>query len=444
MKSITPVLPASEARTVRRRVTLALLTIVAALALMEACCAVAFRIASGSWHVLGLAGGARLPADPTEASGRMTAASRRASRAVRRHRVQHPYLGYVYDPADPDPRVAVDPWGFASPAPLVQPRREGRVVVAIMGGSMAADVAEDGREALVRELRQSRAFDGREIVVVSAAVGAWKQPQQLLALSYFLSLGGHFDVVVNLDGFNEIYVPSVNNARRGLALDYPMDWDERIDGTQNPRLLLALGRRHWLTDERTEISAGLRSSGLRFLSTPSLLWLVLDRWFARELRHTQEAVMRASSEAGGGLGTHGPEMADATPEGVMRRAVEIRRDSSEQMHRLATANGALYVNFLQPNQYVPGNKPMGDAERAVALADDWVGSAVRNGYPGLVAAGRTLRERGVRFHDLSMLFQQEDRALYVDSCCHVSEAGSALLGRAIGATVRGDLGSVAP
>ena len=48
----------------------------------------------------------------------------------------------------------------------------------------------------------------------------YKQPQQLLILSYFLSIGQSFDVVVNIDGFNEVAMSPLNDAR-GLDISMP-------------------------------------------------------------------------------------------------------------------------------------------------------------------------------------------------------------------------------
>src|SRR4030095_13628597 len=48
----------------------------------------------------------------------------------------------------------------------------------------------------------------------------YKQPQQLLVLSYFLSIGQTFDLVLNIDGFNEVALGSLNN-ERGLDISMP-------------------------------------------------------------------------------------------------------------------------------------------------------------------------------------------------------------------------------
>jgi hypothetical protein len=42
-----------------------------------------------------------------------------------------------------------------------------------------------------------------------------------------------------------------------------------------------------------------------------------------------------------------------------------------------------------------------------------------------------LRDEGVRFHDLTPLFQGETQDLYVDWCCHLNRAGYELVARRI-------------
>ena len=39
---------------------------------------------------------------------------------------------------------------------------------------------------------------------VNLALFGYKQPQQLTTLAYLMSIGGQFDLVLNIDGFNEV------------------------------------------------------------------------------------------------------------------------------------------------------------------------------------------------------------------------------------------------
>src|SRR6185436_13391576 len=54
-------------------------------------------------------------------------------------------------------------------------------------------------------------FSGKEIVPLCFSHEGYKQPQQLLVLAYFLSIGQPLDLVVNIDGFNEVALSSLND-----------------------------------------------------------------------------------------------------------------------------------------------------------------------------------------------------------------------------------------
>jgi hypothetical protein len=106
--------------------------------------------------------------------------------------------------------------------------------------------------------------------------------------------------------------------------------------------------------------------------------------------------------------------------------------ASFSMQRLAEAAGARYLHALHPNQYVPGSKPLSDAERAAAFVPnaEWSRWAA-TGYPLLRARGAALRERGVAFLDLTDLFQDRTETIYVDDCCHYNLLGNEILARRI-------------
>ena len=87
-----------------------------------------------------------------------------------------------------------------------------------------------------------------------------------------------------------------------------------------------------------------------------------------------------------------------------------------------------YYHFLQPNQYVPGSKPLSAAERKTAYQDAHPARPfIEQGYPLLRQAGRRLAGRGVHFHDLSTAFARNGETFYYDSCCHVNRAGAEAL-----------------
>jgi hypothetical protein len=124
----------------------------------------------------------------------------------------HPYVGYVLEPT-PDsgskpfrggPALPISEYGYTDDKLPFQTRGPGRVVVGIVGGSVACSFAINGTKKLEAELAKDSRFAGKQFVFVNMALGAYKQPQQLMTVAYLLSLGAQFDVILNIDGFNEV------------------------------------------------------------------------------------------------------------------------------------------------------------------------------------------------------------------------------------------------
>ena len=91
------------------------------------------------------------------------------------------------------------------------------------------------------------------------------------------------------------------------------------------------------------------------------------------------------------------------------------------------------MHFLQPNQYLPGSKPlMTGEEKWKVFHENYVGrNAVEHGYPLLQQAGQDLTAEGIEFHDLTQLFQETSETTYRDECCHLNETGNAMLAKRI-------------
>lgn len=362
--------------------------------------------------------------------------------------VPHPYLGFVYNP-DYDPAGAlklhglpVSTWGFIDDKPPVRPKSEREVVVGIFGGSVAFWLSNQGAPALLEELAKVPAWRGKQLVLVRTALGGFKQPQQLMALNYLLTLGAHFDVVINLDGFNEVALPSRAPNSGAEYPFFPREWGTMLGGSADLNRLRLVGEISYLQAWRGELAASFMRPVLAQSITANFVWMMLDR---RQASLISAAQVRLSQYQPGS-GTFQPYVARG-PAGMSRDAAEFDRalarmwrESSLQMARVSRANGIRYFHFLQPNQYLQGSKPIGEAERKVAFLPPGnpYESAVRAGFPILKEGGAELARQGVSFHDLTMTFAGIEQALYIDNCCHVSPQGNAILGRKIGEIVRGD------
>lgn len=354
--------------------------------------------------------------------------------------VLHPYLGYVVDPST---LRGVSRHGFRGGGedPPVTRASDQAVVVGIFGGSFAGGTAARSGELLLDELRKIPAFRGRKLLLNTIAWGGYKQPQQLQALSYFLSLGASFDVVVNLDGFNEVALPEPENTSRQVFPFFPSRWALRVSSFSDPDKLKLLGRLSLNAERRKRAARLFSRSPLRYEVVCNLLWARLDSGIVAEQRGL-EAQLGDLGPAGAGPGRYlrsGPEFSYASRAELYDDLARVWANGSLQMHRLCRANGIRYFHFLQPNQYFRGSKPLSPWEQSEAFQEDHpYRPGVEAGYPLLLGRGARLRDDGVAFHDLTGLFARDVETRYADSCCHLNEQGYDLVARAIGEAIRED------
>jgi len=356
--------------------------------------------------------------------------------------VPHPYLGFVYDPRyDPAGTMAshsvpVNDFGFLDTSLPLRRRNDHEVVIGVFGGSVAFWLSVHGIEALFQELANVPRFRGKQFVVVRIALGGFKQPQQLMALNYLLALGAHFDVVVNLDGFNEIALAPRSNVPRGIFPFYPRGWPELLGQSGDPRFMRLVGRVLYLEQLAGERAQHFSGPLLRRSVFASTLWRILDLRLEGSLARAREQLEDHRPQVPAehrGYSAVGPGRAYADDSEMYDDLTAVWSQSSLQMQRLCTTSGIVYFHFLQPNQYLEGTKPMTRAEqRSAILPGNPFRLHVAAGYPRLREAGAKLAAQGVPFTDMTRAFAGIDELLYIDTCCHFNEKGNEILGRAMG------------
>jgi hypothetical protein len=359
------------------------------------------------------------------------------------HQVLHPYLGYVYDPTQASPAADASfgaarlksLWGFADSSPPLRRRASDRLIVGILGGSFARQFADVAPELLAEPLRAAGVLDGRELDVVRLAVNGYKQPQQLMTLSYLLALGAEFDVLLNIDGFNEVALHAPHNGTQGVFPAFPRAWRQRVQTIPDRAELRAMGA---IAHGEARLASWAQlfvESPVRYSVLADFVWLVRDRVLLAEIARARTEYQAFVPRRLRFVET-GPPRSYADEDEMYRDLAALWRESSKQLHRLARANDIQYFHFLQPNQYVAGSKPMAEPEAARALSDESpYREGAERGYPLLVREGRGLLDEGVAFSDLTGVFHEVEAPVYRDSCCHVNGLGNRIVARAIAAFV---------
>jgi hypothetical protein len=348
--------------------------------------------------------------------------------------VLHPYLGFVADDdATTGPtahsygKLVRSELGFFRRTDTVSSTTADPIRIGIFGGSVAFMFGMVAEEALARAVEASPAAAGREVVVENFALPGHKQPQQLFTLLYLLLLGRRFDVVVNLDGFNELVLPVTENLAHGSAAIYPRSWSLLAAGAAGTSLREAAVTRSDDVVLRRLLARAFSVRLVRRSFAATLLWQALDDALDARVA-TLDARLAARLGAQVPDALRGPPTADAAMSDPLPELVRLWRESSLLMREVCAANGIAYVHALQPNQYVPASKPLAPRELQVAYRPDHPYRAlVESGYPLLVAQGRELQNAGVRSVDLTKVFANVRAPIYVDDCCHFGTRGDLLV-----------------
>ncbi len=353
-------------------------------------------------------------------------------RLMPEHEVLHPYLGFV---TDPNLVPGVNEFGFSNTGSICSKRSSDSFIIGILGGSVAEQFCTDEADSLQKIIQEHMPY--RDVRLVCMAQAGYKQPQQLITLAYFLALGAEFDVVINIDGFNEVALPLLDvvetNQNTNTFYAYPRRWHFRVADVFDPKLVSVVARIRTIRETRRSWARLFNSPVVGDLPTTNLVWLCRERWLSAQIDADQLTLLKTKTDDPRYCET-GPIRKFQPEEQLLCKAVELWRRCSLQIANLCRANDVRYHHVLQPNLHVDGSKPMGNEERETTRVSNEgfvYRRAVQKGYPLLIQAGQELAKSGVSFHDLTMVYSQIHQPIYIDCCCHYNTFGNMILSRAI-------------
>ncbi|MEZ6036682.1 MAG: hypothetical protein R3F29_04330 [Planctomycetota bacterium] len=422
--------PGSARRRPRRVVFVVALLLLVVL-VVELLGFVAFRLLTGGWFSPSTA-----TALHAAARGEVGDEVAAVQAAANPGTVVHPYFGFVTNrEMGAVQGFPISPFGFVDAASPVRRRAADRYVVALLGGSFALQLGLYAEQRLCDELARSPALAGRRVEVVRLALGGYKQPQQLFAAELCWLLGGEFDCVIDLDGFNEVALVD-ENLPQGVPGWFPRGWARLLDTVPTPAQQRRLGHLVVLREQRAALAAAADATS--WSPTLQCLW-----WWRDRALQGRIATLAAEAERAAVTPSFAATGPGADPQGgvaARRDNVALWQRASRQLDALCRVRGARYFHFLQPNQYVAGSKPIGAEEAAVAIDQTHpYAAAVREAWPLLREAGAALAAEGVAFTDLTGVLADHAEPLYVDTCCHLGRAGYEIVAAAIAQAVRARL-----
>jgi hypothetical protein len=350
------------------------------------------------------------------------------------HREGHPFdiPESLRESAAAPARLATNNFGFVSPHNYPFTKTNPRqYVIGIFGGSVGAWFCQVGVHRLLEDLGRNAFFKSKELVPLCLSHEGYKQPQQLLVLTYFLSIGQQFDLVVNIDGFNEVALAALNN-QRGLDISMPsvMHLEPLVNlvnqSTLTPAKLQSLAA---ISEYKERINHLIDRMQRRNVAAINF---VLERLYRSALNSYQVELGHFSNLPSNPSTS---SLILATPSVLARDEKRLYTDvahswseSSMLMSALLAARGVPYFHVLQPNQYFT-TRIFSAAEAKIARSDasPFKGS-IEKGYPMLVAESDAgALKRTVNFSSAVSVFDRELSPVYIDDCCHYTLKGNQLL-----------------
>jgi hypothetical protein len=331
----------------------------------------------------------------------------------------HPYLGFVID--FKDEKKNNETYGFTTTVNPVIKREPGKLNVVLLGGSVAQSMGQILRESFQQICRVPPN-------VINLAIPGYKQPQQLLALTYFLSLGAEYDLIINLDGYNEIVLPFTDNYSVGVNPFFPRNWNLRINRQPSKKILAVIGKVRYLRDLKQEYLEALKSSFFRGSAVFGLLKVQQFKRLNWDIDRTTHKLIKLQQEEVKKFEESGPFSPYKDIRQLYDDAAAVWVRSSVLLNQMARENNMEYYHFLQPNQYVKGSKVLSAEEkRSAYLTKANISQAALIGYPILIQQGRKLLAKNIKFFDATMVFAKEKETVYIDICCHYNDLGKELL-----------------
>ncbi len=347
----------------------------------------------------------------------------------------HPFFGYVLKQgAFPNEKLKlkVNKEGFYSryEYPFIKTNKK-QFIIGIFGGSVANNFAVDEyiTQRLSKKLQSYPEFADREIVVLNFGNGGYKQPQQLLILNYFLALGQELDLVINIDGFNEVALSNLNNKAQleiGMPSVQHIQPLTSLASNVSPEVMSAIVQ---INDNKKQLKASidkLQTCQIALChAVTSLRVKQLVNNYQQAIVKYDAQVKQSNSDTANSSIVYIPKADSVLPDAAAYdKMASLWYESSIGMNQILSSRNIKYFHFIQPNQYYPTKRAFTAKEKEIAISKDspYI-EGVTKGYPVLLSKVDDLQKAGVNVFSAVNILDNTKETVYKDACCHYNAAG---------------------
>ena len=360
----------------------------------------------------------------------------------------HPLFGYVLKQGaftNEKLKLKVNKEGFFSlyEYPFVKTNKN-QVIIGVFGGSVANNFAVDEyvTRRLSNKLKTYPEFANKEIIVLNFGNGGYKQPQQLLILNYFLALGQELDLVINIDGFNEVALSNLNNKAQ-VEIGMPsVQHIQPLTGLANNNLSPdAMSSIVQINEIKKQLKAGIDKLQTCQLA---LCHAVTSLQVKQLVNNYQQAVVKYDRQ----IKQSNPNTANSgivyipKADFVLQDAAAFDKmasmwyQSSIGMNQILSSRKIKYFHFIQPNQYYPTKRAFTAKENEIAIdqKSPYI-EGVKKGYPVLLSKVDDLEKAGVNVFSAVNILDNTKETVYKDACCHYNSVGDEVLANYVSSSI---------
>ncbi len=360
----------------------------------------------------------------------------------------HPFFGYVLKQGaftNEKLKLKVNKHGFFSlyEYPFIKTNKK-QFIIGVFGGSVANNFAVDEykNQRLSQKLQSYPEFADREIVILNFGNGGYKQPQQLLILNYFLALGQELDLVINIDGFNEVALSNLNNkARVEIGIPSVQHIQPLIGLASNnvsPEVMSAIVQ---INENKKQLKAGIdKLPTCQFAlchAVTSLRVKQLVNNYQQSVVKYDAQVKQSSSDTANSSIVYIPKADSVLPDrAAFDKMASLWYESSIAMNQILSSRKIKYFHFIQPNQYYPTKRAFTGKEKEIAINKEspYI-EGVKKGYPVLLSKVDDLQKARVNVFSAVNILDNTKETVYKDACCHYNSVGEEVLANYISSSI---------
>jgi hypothetical protein len=332
----------------------------------------------------------------------------------------HPYFGYTLEPWSGE---GINNAGLISDEAYPYESAPGTLAVGVFGGSVAGNIffhidkvrRSQLEELLLSEIR-GKGYDHVEFL--NFTLGGYKQPIDLFNFIYYLDT---IDVAIFIGGFNEIHQFGTNVANHEFPADFPKwkYWRVLGEGNFSPDELRIVAQ---LTSNRDRQNAVTAIASAPVLNHSMFVHLVWRAATAVMMKTVSE--LRAELDEEAANERVYPQIVESHDlELIFSAFLEKLRGYMRSADAVGRAGDVLTLFVLQPNQYLPGSKPLSDVEKREFLTSENLSRFVTEWYPRVRDLYSDLGSEGIFTLDLTEVFSDTQETTYADECCHLNALG---------------------